>query len=67
MSEELKRKLQEARKKLGMSQSQFAAHLEMPLKTLQGWERDQSTPRGFALSALNQALDSILGENHPRE
>ena len=60
MSEELKSKLQDARQKLGMSQSQFAAKLGAPVKTLQGWERDQSTPRGYALKALTAALDEIL-------
>ncbi len=62
MSQELQRKLQEARKKLGMSQAQFAARLGMSARTLQAWEADRFTPKGFALTAINQTLDAILAE-----
>lgn len=67
MSEELRDKLKAARAKLAMTQNQFAQRLGIPARTLESWEADRATPRGFALAALNQALDSILGENHPRE
>ena len=60
MSEELKRKLQEARAKLGQSQSQFAASLGVPVKTLQSWEADRHTPGFLARMALNQKLNELL-------
>ena len=62
MSQELQRKLQEARKKLGMSQAKFATHLGMSARTLQSWEADRFTPQGFALIAINEILDKILAE-----
>jgi DNA-binding transcriptional regulator YiaG len=60
MSEELKGKLKAARAKLNLSQSQAAEAWGVPVRTLQGWERNQSTPRGFAFRALVEKLDAIL-------
>ena len=60
MSIELRNRLKEARAKLTMSQSQFAKQVGVPLKTLQGWEGDRMTPRGLALTCINQILDQIL-------
>ena len=61
MSQELMHKLKAAREKLGLSQSQFAAQvLGISVRTLQSWEMDQRTPRGFALQALEAKLDEIL-------
>ena len=62
MSQELQRKLKEARAKLGLSQSLFAAKLGIPVRTLQHWEQDQQTPRGLALASINKTLDRILGK-----
>lgn len=60
MSQELASKLKDARSKLGLSQSKAAAAWGIPLKTLQAWEIDQHTPRGFALNAIMEKLDAIL-------
>ena len=60
MSQEQARKLKDARSKLGLSQSKAAAAWGIPLKTLQAWEVDRNTPRGFALTALMAKLDAIL-------
>lgn len=60
MSEELRLKLKAARERLGLSQSQAAKAWGIPKGTLIKWENDQSTPRGFALAALNEKLDAIL-------
>lgn len=60
MSQELQRKLKAAREKLEMPQAQFAKKIGIPVKTLQGWEIDKSTPRGLALKSINQILDRIL-------
>ena len=62
MSEELRRKLKAAREKLGLSQSQAAKEWGIPLQTLVGWENDRHTPRGLALTAINEKLDAILAE-----
>ena len=62
MSKKLRLKLKAARTKLGLSQSEAADLLKVPVRTLQQWEQDQQTPRGFALDALNEKLDKILAE-----
>lgn len=63
MSEELANKLKAARAKLGLSQSQAAKAWGIPVRTLQAWEIDQQTPRGFALKALNEKLEAILARD----
>ena len=60
MSQELKNKLKAARAAAGLSQSKFAVLIGVPVQTLQRWEGDHQTPRGFALKALEQKLDDIL-------
>jgi DNA-binding transcriptional regulator YiaG len=60
MSKELVRKLKAARELVGETQVVFAERLGVPTRTLIGWENDQRTPRGLALKALNDALDTIL-------
>jgi DNA-binding transcriptional regulator YiaG len=60
MSQELQRKLKAAREKLALSQSQLAEKLGIPLRTLQRWEQDQSTPPAFTLKTIEGRLDRIL-------
>lgn len=60
MSEELKNKLKNARQRLGLTQKAMAELLGCPLRTLIGWENNERTPRGFALTALNAKLDALL-------
>ena len=62
MSEEQRRKLKAARAKLALSQSQAAKAWGIPVRTLQEWEQDGSTPRGLALTAINNLLDGILAK-----
>ncbi len=62
MSQELRDKLKAARAKLAMTQNQFAQRLGIPARTLESWEADRATPRGFTLKALTAALDAILAE-----
>ena len=62
MSQELRNRLREARAKLALSQSLFAQKIGIPLGTLIKWENDQATPRGLALTSINQILDKILAE-----
>lgn len=60
MSEELQSKLKAARLKLNISQSEAAKLWEVPLKTLQSWEANRFTPKGFTLAALTKKLDKII-------
>jgi DNA-binding transcriptional regulator YiaG len=60
MSQDLRKKLKEARKKLGLSQAAAAREWGIPVRTLIGWENDQRTPRTFAMKNLTALLDGIL-------
>jgi putative transcriptional regulator len=42
----------EARKKTGLSQSQFAALMGVSVRTLQGWEQGRKEPSGAARTLL---------------
>jgi len=42
----------EARKKTGLSQSQFAAIMGVSVRTLQGWEQGRKQPSGAARTLL---------------
>ena len=42
----------EARKKTGLSQSQFAALMGVSIRTLQGWEQGRKQPSGAARTLL---------------
>lgn len=44
------------RAKHQLSQSQAAARLNIPVKTLQNWEIRRSKPRGLALAALQKII-----------
>jgi putative transcriptional regulator len=43
------------RAKLGLSQSEFADLLAVPVRTLQQWEQDRQEPRSSAVSLLKLA------------
>jgi len=45
----------EARKKTGLSQSQFAALMGVSVRTLQGWEQGRKQPSGAARTLLSIA------------
>ena len=58
----------EARRKTGLSQSQFAALLRVSVRTLQGWEQGRKQPSGAARTLLAiatanpKALISVAGK-----
>ena len=62
---ELSTEIQEARKKLGLSQSQAAKAWDLKLITLQSWEQGVRKPRGFALKHLRAILDTALQADQP--
>lgn len=50
--------LKQWRRARGLSQSQAAPLLGVPLNTLQNWESERNQPRGLALDALLSRLNS---------
>lgn len=53
----------EARKKTGLSQSQFAAIMGVSVRTLQGWEQGRKQPSGAARTLLAIASTNTQGRS----
>jgi putative transcriptional regulator len=56
MAKSMADKLKDWRSKHGLSQSQAATALGVPVRTLQEWEQGRRSPRGLAESALEAKL-----------
>ena len=48
--------IKEIRKKLNMSQSEFANYLEIPIVNMQHWEQGVSNPPEYVLRLINRLL-----------
>lgn len=46
--------MKEFRQSIGMSQSKFAEHFGLPLRTLQEWEQERRTPPPYLLDLLKR-------------
>ena len=55
---ELGERLYEWRRKNDLSQTEAALKLQISARTLQEWEQGRAQPRGLALSAINQRIQS---------
>jgi len=58
----------EARRRLGLSQSAFAAMLGISVRTLQEWEQGRRNPSGAAEMLLKVAIlhpEAVMGANVP--
>lgn len=61
--------MKEIRKKTGWSQSKFAEHFGIPVRTLQQWEQGKSVPPSYVtrMIAYILAFESIAGDKFPEE
>ena len=50
--------VKELRASTGMSQSKFAAYFGIPVRTIQKWERNGSTPPEYIASMMKRILDN---------
>lgn len=48
--------VKQVRNATGWSQSQFAKHFDMPLRTLQRWEIGQAEPRDYVVKMMYDLL-----------
>lgn len=49
--------VKEIRERTGLSQSKFAAYFEVPVRTIQKWEREGSIPAEYIPKMMNRILD----------
>jgi len=49
--------VKEIRERTGLSQSKFATYFEVPVKTIQKWEREGSIPAEYIPKMMNRILD----------
>lgn len=49
--------IKKIREKTGMSQSQFASYFKIPVKTIQKWEANGSTPPSYIPYMISRILE----------
>lgn len=61
--------VREMRKLMGLSQSKFAAYLEIPVRTLQQWEINERTPPPYVPKMIERILrlEGKLGEPEEKQ
>ena len=59
--------IQELRNKTGLSQSQFAERLEIPLGTIRNWEQGRRVPPNYVLRLIEKELNSDIKGNKKRK
>lgn len=53
--------VKELRAKTGLSQSQFAAHFGLPVRTLQDWEQGRREPPDYVVAMMERILELESG------
>lgn len=53
--------IKELRAQTGLSQSQFAAHFQIPVRTLQHWEQGRQEPPPYVVAMIERILESEKG------
>lgn len=53
---EINQRIKELRNRTGLSQSKFAAHFGIPVRTLQQWEQGQSAPPEYIVRMMAYIL-----------
>ncbi|MGQ0655632.1 MAG: helix-turn-helix domain-containing protein [Betaproteobacteria bacterium] len=61
------RDIRRIRDGMKMSQSQFAEHVGVPVRTLQQWEQDRQAPRSSAIALLKLAESGALKRRSKRD
>lgn len=49
--------IKELRKRTGLTQKDFAAYFNVPLRTIQKWERNGSAPPEYIFQMMERILD----------
>ena len=49
--------IKELREKTGLSQSQFADYLEIPVATIRNWEQGRRVPPDYVISLIGKVLN----------
>lgn len=62
----LAKRIQEARNRLNLSQSQAAAEWGISKRTLQEWEQSRHEPRGLYLEKIESILAASAPKRKPR-
>ena len=49
--------IKELRARSGMSQAQFAARFQIPVRTLQDWEQEHRVPPGYVVVMIQRIME----------
>lgn len=54
--------IKEMREMLGMTQQEFSDRFEIPVRTIQDWERERRTPPKYVMNLLEFAVKALAEE-----